>query len=266
MGLLHSFYCWGSVFVILVSTIFFMTVGIKNWKIISCVWAIVPALNGIFFCFVPLYSLPGAEDGKTYSFRALAKSRTFWILMLLMFCAGATELAVTQWASTFAEQGLGISKTLGDLAGPLSFAVLMGACRVFYAKFLHKISLSKFLLMSAVGCTGAYLLIALPPVPVLNLIACAICGLFVGILWPGTFSQAAKALPYGGTTVFALLALAGDLGCTAGPTLVGFVSGLAGNNLQIGFLTAIIFPLLAILGLFLLPKKNVEPELLTPGK
>ncbi|MBS5022638.1 MAG: MFS transporter [Firmicutes bacterium] len=263
MGLLHSFYCWGSVFVILVSTLLFLAFGISNWKIIACAWAIVPIANAVFFCFVPLYTLPSGDE-KNSSFRSLAKNRAFWVLCLLMFCAGATEISVSQWASAFAEQGLGISKTLGDLAGPMAFAVLMGICRVFYAKTLNKISLEKFILISAVGCVGAYLLISLPPVAPLNLIGCALCGLFVGILWPGTFSTAAKALPYGGTMLFALLALAGDLGCTAGPTLVGFVSGLAGDNLQIGLLTAIIFPLLAILGIFLLPKKKKEPQLINP--
>lgn len=264
MGLLHSFYCWGSVFVILVSTLLFFAFGISSWKIVACAWAIIPIANAVFFCFVPLYTLPTGDE-RTSSFCSLVKNRSFWVLFLLMFCAGATEISVSQWASAFAEQGLGISKTLGDLAGPMAFAVLMGICRIFYAKALNKISLEKFILISAVGCVGAYLLIALPPVAPLNLIGCALCGLFVGVLWPGTFSTAAKTIPYGGTILFALLAFAGDLGCTAGPTLVGFVSGITGE-LQIGLLTAIIFPLLTILGFFLLPKKKQEPRLINPDQ
>lgn len=266
MGLLHSFYCWGSVFVILASTLLFRIFGISNWRIVACIWAILPIANAVFFCFVPLYALPSAGDEQTTSFRSLAKNKSFWVLLLLMFCAGATEISVTQWASAFAEQGLGISKTLGDLTGPMAFAVLMGLCRVFYAKALSKVPLKKFLLISAFGCTGAYLLISLPPLPLLNLIGCALCGLFVGILWPGTFSTATKALPYGGTMLFALLAFAGDLGCTAGPTLVGFVSDLAGNNLQAGLLAAIVFPILAVIGIFLMPKESAEPEMITPDK
>lgn len=184
-----------------------------------------------------------------------------------MVCAGATEQAISQWASTFAEKGLGISKSLGDLAGPMAFAVCMGLCRVFYAKFLHKISLEKFLVIGAVGCVGAYLLVTLPPVPVINLLGCALCGLFVGILWPGTYSVAAKKLPYGGAAMFALLALAGDLGCLAGPTTVGFVSGIFDDNLKVGLTVAVIFPALAVLGMFLLSKhKDKGPELLNPNE
>ncbi len=264
MGLLHSFYCWGSVFVILVSTLLFAVVGISHWKLIACLWAVLPLANAVFFCFVPLYSLPQSADERPSTFRSLAKNRAFWVLFILMLCAGATEVSVTQWASAFAEDSLGISKTLGDLAGPMAFAVLMGICRVFYAKSLQKVSLRKFLIVSAAGCICAYLLIALPPLPVLNLLGCALCGFFVGILWPGTFSTAAKTLPYGGTMLFALLALAGDLGCTAGPTLVGFVSGFFGDNLQIGLLSAIIFPVLALATVFLLPKQKNEPKLLDP--
>ena len=264
MGFLHSFYCWGSVFVILVSTLLFNLVGISQWRAIACVWAILPAANAVLFCFVPLYSLPKSETEEAPSFRSLAKNRKFWVLFVLMFCAGATEVAVAQWASAFAEDGLGVSKTLGDLAGPMAFAVLMGICRIFYAKSLNKISLEKFLVIGAVGCIGAYLLIALPPLPGLNLIGCAVCGLFVGILWPGTFSSAAKALPYGGTTLFALLALAGDLGCTAGPTLVGFVSGMFGDNLQVGLLMAIVFPILALLTALLLLKRKKASGMIDP--
>lgn len=266
MGLLHSFYCWGSVFVILVSTLLFRIAGVSRWKLIACVWALLPVANAVFFCLVPLYTLPGAENGRSSSFRELAKNRAFWILLLLMFCAGATEQAVAQWASAFAEQGLGISKTLGDLAGPMAFAVLMGLCRVFYAKSLHKIPLVKFLLISAVGCVVAYLLIAFPPFPAVNIIGCALCGLFVGVLWPGTFSTAAKALPYGGTMLFALLAFAGDFGCTAGPTLVGFISGLADDKLQTGLLIAIVFPVLAVLGILLLSRGKKDRRLSPPDE
>lgn len=256
MGLLHSFYCWGCVFVILVSTLLFRIFGTEQWRFIACGWAIVPVLNGILFAAVPLYKLPEAQGTGKSSFRALAKQRAFWILLPLMTCAGATEVAVTQWASAFAEEGLGLSKTLGDLAGPTAFALLMGICRIFYAKAVQKTPIETFLLLSALGCFASYLLIVLPPAPLVNLLGCGLCGLFVGALWPGTFSMAAKAVPYGGTLLFALLAFAGDLGCTLGPTVVGFVSGACGDNLKYGFAVAMIFPALAFFCLSALKRMN----------
>ncbi|HIR22883.1 MAG TPA: MFS transporter [Candidatus Scatosoma pullicola] len=267
MGFLHSAYCWGSVAVVLVSTLFFSLFGIGRWKLFACLWAIPPLVNAVFFLFVPLYKLPGAEEGAesgakpANSFSALVRKPIFWLFVLLMLCAGASEQAVSQWASAFAEQGLGVSKTVGDLAGPLAFAVLMGLCRVFYAANLRRISLEKFLLIGAAGCVAAYLLISLPPLPALNLVGCALCGLFVGILWPGTYSLASKAMPTGGTTMFALLALAGDLGCLSGPTLVGLVSGAAGDSLKAGILAAIAFPLLAVFGAILILRKKKKDAL-----
>ena len=266
MSLLHSFYCWGQVGVVLLSTLFFSLFGIGHWKLFACLWAIPPLVNAVFFLFVPLYKLPGAEEGaesgaKPHSFSALVRKPIFWLFVLLMLCAGASEQAVSQWASAFAEQGLGVSKTVGDLAGPLAFAVLMGLCRVFYAANLRRISLEKFLLLGAAGCVAAYLLISLPPLPALNLVGCALCGLFVGILWPGTYSLASKAMPTGGTTMFALLALAGDLGCLSGPTLVGLVSGAAGDSLKAGILAAIAFPLLAVFGAILILRKKKKDAL-----
>ncbi len=273
MGFLHSAYCWGSVLVVFLSTLLFSAFGVGHWRIFACLWAILPLGNAVLFLLVPLYKLPGAEEtGETQSrpergFRSLAKSGLFWLFMLLMLCAGASEQAVSQWASAFAEQGLGISKALGDLAGPMAFAVLMGLCRVFYAKSLKKISLEKLLVIGAAGCVVAYLLVTLPPLPAVNLIGCALCGLFVGILWPGTYSLASKSMPYGGTMMFALLALAGDLGCMVGPGLVGAVSGIAGDSLKIGILAAIVFPLLGVIGgaVFLRKKKKTGlPDLPDP--
>lgn len=265
MGFLHSAYCWGSVFVVLLSTLLFSVFGIGHWKILACLWGIPPALNAVLFLFVPLYKLPEPEEKNLSSFRSLASQRIFWLFMLLMLCAGATEAAVAQWASAFAEQGLNVSKTIGDLAGPMAFAVLMGFCRVFYAKNLGRISLEKFLFIGAIGCVFSYLLTTLPPVPGLNLVGCALCGLFVGILWPGTYSLASKAMPYGGTLMFALLALAGDIGCMTGPVLVGMVSGLADNSLKIGILAAIVFPLLAVFGSACVLRKEKALRLSPPN-
>lgn len=245
MSLLHSFYCWGHVGVVLLSTLFFKLFGIGNWKILALIWAVIPIVNGIVFCKAPIASL--IEDGETgMSLRDLCRNQMFWILMLMMVCAGASEQAVSQWASTFAEQGLGVTKTIGDLAGPMAFAILMGSARAFYGKFGEKIDLDKFMMGSSLLCVIAYLCISLSPSPLISLVGCAVCGLSVGIMWPGTFSKASATLKNGGTAMFALLALAGDVGCSGGPTLVGFVTGQMSNNLKLGILAGIVFPILLI--------------------
>lgn len=256
MSLLHSFYCWGSVFVVLVSTVFFTFAGISHWKIMAFLWALIPIANTVYFSQVPIAAL--VEDGQSMKVRELFATKIFWIFGLLMLCAGASELAMSQWASAFAESGLKVSKTAGDLAGPCLFAVLMGSARVFYARFSEKIPLVKFMAASSILCILSYLLAVLSPVPVLGLLGCALCGLSVGIMWPGTFSLAAAECPKGGTAMFALFALAGDLGCMTGPTLVGFVSGNSGGLLQTGLAAAAIFPVLFLAGLFLLHShKNI---------
>lgn len=253
MSLLHSFYCWGHVGVVLLSTLFFWFFGIANWKILALLWVIIPVCNGILFCKVPI--APLIEEGETgMSLRELCKNRIFWILMLMMMCAGASEQAVSQWASTFAEQGLGVSKTIGDLAGPMSFAILMGSARAFYGKFGDRSDLDKFMQASSLLCIASYLCISLSPSPLFSLIGCSLCGLSVGIMWPGTFSKASAALRNGGTAMFALLALAGDVGCSGGPTLVGFVTDLASDDLKKGILAGIIFPILLIVGIVSLKK------------
>lgn len=253
MSLLHSFYCWGHVGVVLLSTLFFWFFGIADWKILALLWVIIPVCNGILFCKVPI--APLIEEGEIgMSLWELCKNRIFWILMLMMMCAGASEQAVSQWASTFAEQGLGVSKAIGDLAGPMSFAILMGSARAFYGKFGDRIDLDKFMQASSLLCIVSYLCISLSPSPLFSLIGCSLCGLSVGIMWPGTFSKASAALRNGGTAMFALLALAGDVGCSGGPTLVGFVTGLASDDLKKGILAGFIFPILLIVGIVSLKK------------
>jgi fucose permease len=248
MSLLHSFYCWGHVGVVLCSTIYFKIFGIGSWKAMALIWAVIPLLNTFVFAKVPIAPLtPENETGLTI--KALFSKRIFWILMLMMVCAGACEQSVSQWASTFAEKGLGVSKTVGDLAGPMAFAVLMGTSRAFYGRFGHKINLERFMIYSGILCILSYLCISLLQVPVLGLAGCALCGLSVGILWPATFSMAAASVKRGGTAMFAFLALAGDLGCSGGPTLVGVVSGYFGDDLRKGILAAVVFPVLLLLGI-----------------
>lgn len=247
MSMLHSFYCWGHVGVVLLSTLFFGLFGIRWWRILAVLWALIPIINGILFIKVPIAQLEGDREGG--SLRTLIRTKIFWVFMLLMMCAGASEQAVSQWASAFAEEGLGLSKMVGDLAGPMLFAAMMGVARASYGKFGERVSLKKIMIASGALCMVSYLLIALSPHPVWGLIGCGLCGLSVGIMWPGTFSMASVTIGRGSTAMFAFLALAGDLGCSGGPTLVGLVSGYFGNNLKIGILSAILFPFILLLGL-----------------
>lgn len=250
MSLLHSFYCWGHVGVVLLSTLYFKLFGTGNWKFLAVLWALIPLFNAFFYAKAPIPSLmQEGEEGMKLG--QMFRTKLFWIMLLLMMCAGACEQGISQWASAFAELGLGVSKTVGDLAGPLLFAILMGLARVFYGKYSEKIKLEKFMGISALLCLTSYLLASLSGSPVLALAGCGLCGLSVGILWPGTFSLSAGSIRGGGTALFALLALAGDLGCSGGPTFVGLVSGAFGDNLKKGILAGVIFPVLLLVGLAL---------------
>lgn len=245
MSLLHSFYCWGYVGVVLCSTLFFNLFGIGNWKILCLIWAFIPIANALVFIKVPI--APLMSDGeKGLTIKELARKKVFWFFMLLMLCAGASEQAVSQWASTFAEQGIGVSKTIGDLMGPMFFAAMMGVTRLIYGKRGDNIDLNRFMIYSSILCVLSYLIISLSCVPAFGLIGCGLCGMSVGILWPGTYSMASSAIKGGGTAMFAFLALAGDLGCSAGPTLVGLVSSAAGNNLKMGILIGTVFPVVLL--------------------
>lgn len=248
MSLLHSFYCWGCTGVVLISTLFFTIFGIEHWKVLTLFWTIIPIGNMILFTKVPMYSLTDEGD-KGMSIKELFREKIFWVLMLMMVCSGASEQAVSQWASTFAEEGLGIAKTMGDLVGPMTFSILMGLSRLIYGKYGDRIDLDKFMKGSCVLCIASYLCISIVPIPIVELIGCGICGFSVGIMWPGTFSKASVALKRGGTLLFAMLALAGDLGCSSGPTLVGFVSGAAGD-MRLGILAGIVAPVLLLVGIY----------------
>ncbi len=259
MSLLHSFYCWGQAVVILLSTVYFSTVGIESWKLLSLAWAIVPISGAVMFSIVPLYPLPKDEtdqNGKTY-----LGNKIFWILSLMMLVSGAAEMTMAQWASAFAEAGLGVSRALGNLLGPFVFAILMGSARVFYAKFSEKVSLKKFILFSAVLCIISYLLAAFSPLPIVSLLACGICGLSVGVLWPGNISTAAGMVKGGGVSMFALLALFGDFGCMIGPSIAGGVADLFGENIRVGFAISAVFPTILLISvLYLIHYSKKEKE------
>ena len=253
MSLLHSFYCWGAVAVILGSTLFFTVFGIGNWKILTVLWAIIPFWNAFNFMFCPIERL--VEEDQRMRTSQLLKLPLFWLLILLMICAGASEASMAQWASAFTESAMGVSKTVGDLAGPCLFAVFMGISRILYGKLSEKLDLTKTMLACGGLCVLCYLTASLSAMPIIGLAGCALCGVSVGIMWPGTISISSQKCPRGGTAMFAFLALAGDLGATVSPSLVGGISNMAGGNLKAGLFAATVFPLLLIFGLILLRRK-----------
>lgn len=257
MSLLHSFYCWGQAGVILLSIGFFALFGIENWRVLSCLLALIPFAGALLFTAVPL-AQPEEEEGGT-AVRHLFCSRAFLWCMLLIFSAGAAEMVMGQWASAFAEMGLGVSKTLGDLLGPCFFAVMMGTSRILYAKLAPRVSLLLTVTCSAVLCALSFLMAALIPIPLVALLSCGLCGLSVGVFWPGTYSLAARRLPRGGVPMFAFLAIAGDTGCLLGPSAAGAIADRFGGDIRFAFLLAAILPaviLLCALRLRTLSKKQ----------
>ena len=246
MSLLHSFYCWGHAALVLLSTGFFAVFGMGGWRVLACIWALVPLINTAYFLLVPIYPIV-PDAAQQMSIGQLMKQRMFWVLMVMMVCAGASEQGMSQWASAFAEKGLGISKAMGDLAGPCAFALCMGTARAIYGKFSERIPLRTFMMGSCGLCIACYLTAALSGNALLGLAGCALCGFSVGIFWPGTFSTAALVLPGGGTAMYALLALGGDLGCSGGPTLVGLVAGASDGGMHVGLIAAIVFPALMLM-------------------
>lgn len=255
MSMLHSMYCWGVVAVVLISTLFFHFVGITNWKIMARLWILVPAVDLLFFTRVPILPLiPEGEHGLT--FRELAGKSVFWLFFIMMLCAGASEQAVSQWASAFAESGLHISKTMGDLLGTMMFSITMGTSRAIFGKFGDRLDLTRFMMFSAILCVISYLMISLGQSPAVGLAGCAVCGFAVGIFWPGTFSLASAGIKNGGTLMFALYALAGDVGCMSGPTIAGQIAAANGNSLKIGILSAIGFPVMMLIGILVLRRRK----------
>lgn len=254
MSLLHSFYCWGSVGTIVISTLFFAIFGMDSWKYLSVIWALIPAVNIYNFATCPI--VPIVDEGQEMGIRQLGRKPLFWVSICLMVCAGASELSMAQWASAYAEAALGLSKTFGDLTGPCMFAVSMGICRVIYGKFGEKMNLMQFMISSGALCVTSYLMASLFSNPVIGLIGCILCGFSVGIMWPGTISISSKKFPAGGTAMFALLAMAGDLGGSIGPAIVGRVTQFAGNNIRVGMGVGLIFPLVLIMMTIIMSKRQ----------
>lgn len=254
MSLLHSFYCWGHALVVILSTVFFRIAGTQNWRLLTMLWALIPVLNAVLYAFSPICVLPG--DESPISMKKLFSMKIFWLFVVLMICSGASEQAMSQWASYFAEKGLRVSKTFGDLLGPCVFAVLMGISRVIYGAYSHRLPLQRFIVISGIVCVISYLVAVFTPIPLISLLGCGLCGLSVGIMWPGVFSLSAERCPQCGTLMFAFLALAGDVGCASGPTLVGSVAELFSGELKAGLLAAILFPIILVTGIQFLRKKK----------
>lgn len=241
LSFLHSGYCWGSVLVVLASTLFFRLFGTESWRILAVIWSVVPILNAVFFTKVPIAEL----DREEIPVKKMLTMKTFWVMLVLVVLAGASEQAVEQWVSTFAEASLNVSKSVGDLAGILMFSVMMGVARLVFARFSVKLDLKVTMAASLALCVVSYLVITLSPSAVLSLIGCAVCGLSVGILMPGSFALSVGSIK-GGGVLFAFMALSGDIGCSLGPSAVGAASGIFGGDLKKGILCAVVFPIIML--------------------
>lgn len=259
MSLLHSFYSWGHAGVILLSTLFFTLFGIENWRILAMLWALIPLVNTFFFLKIPLYPIvPEGERGLTFT--ELFKKPVFWLMIVLMICSGASEQAIGQWVSAFTEAGLAVNKTLGDLLGTMMFALCMALTRGYFGNRGEHIPMEKILITMSTLCVAGFLITVFSPIAGLSLVGCGICGVAVAIFWPGSLVVAAKRLRNGGTKMYALLALAGDFGCCAGPTVTGWVTAAANGDFKKGILAAIGFPLVLLIGYFGLSKFRLKEE------
>ena len=260
MSMLHSMFAFGSIGVILLTNLLLFIFGKNNWHYIAIIWALIPFANAIYFLIVPINKIVDNNE-RTPLFK-LFKKKSFLVFILIMFCSGASEIAMSQWASAFAESSLGVSKVMGDILGPCIFASMMALSRVLYSKLADRINLAKYLLACGFLTVACFLTAALSPVKIMALLACGFCGFTVGIMWPGTVSLTAKTYPMGGAAMFGVMALAGDIGCTSGPTLVGFVASAFGGELRMGLLISSIFPILLVVGTILLMKRvKKHPEI-----
>ncbi len=256
MSLLHSFYSWGQVLVIIVSTFALRAVGQDLWFLLPLVWSLLPLFTMFKFTKVPL--VPPIEEEKRTPLKTLFRSKIFLLALLLMVCSGASEQSMSQWASLFAEKGLGISKTLGDILGPCMFAVMMGIVRTWYGVKGQNVNMQKTLIVCSVLCIASFVITAFAPIPAISLLGCALCGLSVSLMWPGMLSITAAGYPAGGVAMFAILALGGDLGCSVGPQFTGIIADM--SSLNWGLLAAIIFPAIMLIGLVLLRSMLTSKE------
>lgn len=256
MSLLHSFYCWGQAFTIIVTTALVSFFGYKGWANIPLVWAVLPFIDMLLFIKAPI--VEPKEDEKEQGFKELFKNRKFKLYMLMMLCAGASEIAMAEWASMFAQQSLGVSKVIGDLTGPCLFAIFMGLGRIWYAAVSNKISFTKAIIVLNSICAVCYLGVAFCKISVLALVFCAVCGFTVSISWPGIYSLGAETFPKGNAVMYSTFALCGDMGCCLGPWVLGFVAEFFGLNA--GFAVATVFPITMVATALLVNKKDCKSE------
>ena len=252
MSLLHSSYSWGTVIAILATSFLLVLFGRVNWFVIPVLWALIPFYN-IYLCFKVPFPDTIKEHERT-RIKDILLNPMFITAMIVMACAGASEHVIFQWASYFAEIGLNLPKVTGDLIGPCMFGVLSGMARLWFGKYGNKKNLSGALVISGMLCTGCYICIVFSPVPLISVIACGVCGLATGLMWPGTLSLTSQILPKGGTAMFGLLAMAGDLGISCGTWLTGTLGEL--YNLKFGFTVSLIFPIILLIGLFVIFKNR----------
>lgn len=249
MALLHSFFCWGQACTVLVTTALVYAVGFLNWHIIPLVWSVIPFVNMWAFLKVPIVEPDPTQ--KTATFLELLKDKRFIIYMIMMFCGGASEIAMVEWASIFAQTALGVPKVVGDIAGPCGFALFMGLGRIVYAKYSKQISFTKLIIALNIFGFICYMAVALCHIPFVSLLFCALCGFTVSISWPGIYSAGARTFARGGAVMFGVFAMCGDAGCSIGPWLVGVVADKFSLNL--GFGMAAVFPLVMVIcGLYIL--------------
>ena len=254
MSILHSFYCWGQAVTALVTTFLVSLFGYLNWMYIPLIWAIVPFINMFSFLRVPI--IEPEPERKSDSLKKLVSSPLFRCFMVMMLCAGASEIAMAEWASMFAQQALGVSKVVGDLAGPCAFAIFMGTGRILYARFAERLSFRKTLITLSTLCAICYLTAAFSEIPLLALISCAVCGFTVSVMWPGTYSAGAKAFPRGDAVMFSVFAMCGDLGCCLGPWILGIIADV--SSLHTGFAVTAVFPLIMLINAIFFFKEEIN--------
>ena len=256
MAVLHSFYCWGQAVTTLVTTLLVSLLGYVNWMYIPILWAIVPFINMFSFIKVPI--IEPEPERKSDSLKTLLSSPLFRCFTVMMVCAGASEIAMAEWASMFAQQALGVSKVVGDLAGPCAFAIFMGTGRILYARVSAKLSFRKTVIVLSALCAACYLTTALTGIPILALVSCAVCGFTVSVMWPGSYSAGARAFPRGDAVMFSVFAMCGDLGCCLGPWILGIIADI--KSLHAGFAVTALFPIIMLITAIFFFKEEVIKE------
>ena len=270
MSKLHSVFAWGVVGVVVFATLFLLTLGYNKWQLLTVILTVIPLCSAILFFISDIPKIDTPK--KTSSAISLLKNKGVWLCFFAIFLGGASECTMSQWASGYLENALGIKKVWGDIFGVALFAIMMGTGRTLYSK--HGKSIEKLLFFGAVGATLCYFVTAVSPIPLIGLFACALTGFFVSMMWPGSLIISSDRYPDGGVFIYALMAAGGDLGASVGPQLVGLVTDLSVQSsylstvaqklsitpdslgMKLGVLVGMLFPLLAIIVFYRLRKNK----------